>query len=73
FALALPGTVAGSVFVETIFAWPGMGRLMVVSIIARDYPVVMGCAATFAALVIAANLIAEGLMVWADPRTDGER
>ena len=68
FALALPGTVAGSVFVETIFAWPGMGRLMVGAIVARDYPVVMGCAATFAALVIAANLLAEALLPWADPR-----
>ena len=68
FALALPGTVAGSVFVETIFSWPGMGRLMVTSIIARDYPVVMGCAATFAALVIGANLLAEALLPWADPR-----
>ena len=69
FALALPGTVAGSVFIETIFAWPGMGRLMVTSIVARDYPVVMGCAATFAALVIVANLVAEALLPWADPRT----
>ncbi|MEP6990104.1 MAG: ABC transporter permease [bacterium] len=68
FALALPGTVAGSVFVETIFAWPGMGRLMVMAIVARDYPVVMGCAATFAALVIVANLLAEALLPWADPR-----
>jgi peptide/nickel transport system permease protein len=68
FALALPGTVAGSVFVETIFSWPGMGRLMVTSIVARDYPVVMGCAAAFAALVIAANLLAEALLPWADPR-----
>ena len=68
FALALPGTVAGSVFVETIFAWPGMGRLMVTSIVARDYPVVMGCAATFGALVIVANLAAEALLPWADPR-----
>lgn len=68
FALALPGTVAGSVFVETIFAWPGMGRLMVSSIVARDYPVVMGCAATFAAIVIVANLLAEALLPWADPR-----
>ncbi|MEP6617991.1 MAG: ABC transporter permease [bacterium] len=68
FALALPGTVAGSVFVETIFAWPGMGRLMVTAIVARDYPVVMGCAATFAALVIVANLFAEAMLPWADPR-----
>ena len=68
FALALPGTVAGSVFVETIFGWPGMGRLMVTSIVARDYPVVLGCAAMFAAIVIVANLAAEALLPWADPR-----
>ena len=68
FALALPGTVAGSVFVETIFGWPGMGRLMVTSIVARDYPVVLGCAATYAAVVIVANLAAEWLLPWADPR-----
>ena len=71
FALSLPGTVAGSVFVETIFAWPGVGRLMVTSIVARDYPVVMGCAATFAAVVIVANLVAEALLPWADPRVRG--
>ena len=68
FALALPGVVAGSVFVETIFGWPGMGRLMVTSIVARDYPVVLGCAAAYAALVILANLTAEALLPWADPR-----
>ena len=68
FALALPGTVAGSVFIETIFGWPGMGRLMVTSIVARDYPVVLGCAATYGALVLLANLGAEALLPWADPR-----
>lgn len=68
FALALPGTVAGSVFVETIFGWPGMGRLMVSSIVARDYPVVLGSAAAYAAIVIVANLAAELLLPWADPR-----
>jgi peptide/nickel transport system permease protein len=68
FALSLPGTAAGSVFVETIFGWPGMGRLMVTSIVARDYPVVLGCAAAYALVVIVANLIAESLLPWADPR-----
>lgn len=71
FALALPGTVAGSVFVETIFGWPGMGRLMVTSIVARDYPVVLGCAAAYALVVIVANLAAESLLPWADPRLRG--
>ncbi len=71
FALALPGIVAGSVFVETIFGWPGMGRLMVTAIVARDYPVVLGCAAAYAALVIVANLAAESLLGWADPRIRG--
>jgi peptide/nickel transport system permease protein len=68
FALTLPGTVAGSVFIETIFGWPGMGRLMVTSIVSRDYPVVLGCAAAYAAAVIVANLAAELLLPWADPR-----
>jgi len=68
FALALPGTVAGSVFVESIFGWPGMGRLMVTSIVARDYPVALGCAAAYGALVLLANLAAEALLPWADPR-----
>jgi peptide/nickel transport system permease protein len=71
FALALPGTVAGSVFVETIFGWPGMGRLMVTSIVARDYPVALGCAAAYGALVLLANLAAEALLPWADPRVRG--
>ena len=68
FALALPGTIAGSVFIETIFGWPGMGRLMVTSSVARDYPVVLGAASAYAAVVILANLAAELLLPWADPR-----
>ena len=57
-----------ALFVETIFGWPGMGRLMVTSIVARDYPVVLGSAAAYAAIVIVANLAAELLLPWADPR-----
>ncbi|MFN2566579.1 MAG: ABC transporter permease [Gemmatimonadaceae bacterium] len=68
FALALPGVVAGSVFVEFVFAWPGMGRAMVTAIQARDYPVVMGATVVYAALVIAANLGAELALPALDPR-----
>ncbi|HEY7878026.1 MAG TPA: ABC transporter permease [Gemmatimonadaceae bacterium] len=68
FALALPGVLAGSVFVEVVFAWPGMGRLMVTAIFARDYPVVMGAAALYAALVILANLAGDLALPILDPR-----
>jgi peptide/nickel transport system permease protein len=68
FALSLPGVVAGSIFVESVFAWPGMGRLMVNAISARDYPVVLGATLWYAALVIAANLAADVLLPLLDPR-----
>jgi peptide/nickel transport system permease protein len=67
-ALSLPGVVAGSVFVESVFAWPGMGRVMVLAISSRDYPVVMGAALLYAALVIAANLAADLALPLLDPR-----
>ena len=70
FALSLPGVVAGSIFVESVFAWPGMGRLMVNAIAARDYPVVLGATLWYAALVILANLTADVLLPFLDPRRD---
>jgi peptide/nickel transport system permease protein len=69
-ALSLPGVVAGSVFVESVFAWPGMGRVMVMAISARDYPVVMGATVLYAALVILANLAADLVFPLIDPRRD---
>jgi peptide/nickel transport system permease protein len=69
-ALSLPGVVAGSVFVESVFAWPGMGRVMVVAISSRDYPVVMGATVLYAALVILANLAADLALPLIDPRRD---
>jgi peptide/nickel transport system permease protein len=68
FALSLPGVVAGSIFVESVFAWPGMGRLMVSAISARDYPVVLGATVWYAALVIFANLAADVALPLLDPR-----
>lgn len=70
-ALALPGVIAGSVFVESIFAWPGMGRAMLSAIAARDYPVVMGATIVYAALVIVANLVADLSLPLLDPRRRG--
>src|SRR5262245_65896530 len=66
--LSLPGLIGGSVIIESIFAIPGMGQLMVQSVFSRVYPVVMGNLVIVAALTIVANLgasIAHGL---ADPR-----
>lgn len=71
FALSLPGVIAGSIFVESVFAWPGMGRLMVTAINARDYPVVLGVTVWYAGLVIFANLAADVALPLLDPRRAG--
>ena len=68
FGLQLPALFSGVVFVEAIFAWPGMGRVTVQAVLARDYPVVMAATAVFAALVVLGNLLADGLAFLADPR-----
>ncbi|HET7632943.1 MAG TPA: ABC transporter permease [Gemmatimonadaceae bacterium] len=67
-ALALPGLVAGSVFVESVFAWPGMGRALLGAIGARDYPVVMASTLVYAGVVIVANLAADLVLPLLDPR-----
>ena len=67
-ALSLPGVIAGSIFVESIFAWPGMGRAMLQAILARDYPVVLGATIVYAAVVILANLLADLALPLLDPR-----
>lgn len=66
--LSLPGVVAGSVFVESIFAWPGMGRVMLEAINARDYPVVMGATVVYAGIVIFSNAASDLLLHAVDPR-----
>jgi len=67
--LALPALFSGAVFVEAIFAWPGVGQVLVQAVQARDYPVVMAAATISAVLVVAGNLLAEFLATLADPRT----
>ncbi len=66
--LSLPALFSGTVFVEVIFAWPGMGRVMVDAVGARDYPVVMATTAIFASLVVLGNLLADLLYAAVDPR-----
>jgi peptide/nickel transport system permease protein len=66
--LLLNGLVVGAVVVEPIFAWPGLGWLLVQSVFARDYPVVVGGATIAAAVVALVNLLVDVLQVWIDPR-----
>jgi len=66
--LSLPTLFSGAVFIEAIFAWPGVGRVLVEAVLARDYPVVMAATAVSAVLVVLGNLLAELLVRWVDPR-----
>jgi peptide/nickel transport system permease protein len=66
--LSLPTLFSGAVFIEAIFAWPGVGRVLVEAVQARDYPVVMAATAVSALLVVLGNLLAEVLVRWVDPR-----
>ncbi|AEV15716.1 MAG: ABC transporter permease [Thermus sp.] len=60
--------LAGAVITETIFAWPGLGQLLVGSILARDYPVVQGAVLLVAFSFILVNLLVDLLYAWIDPR-----
>jgi peptide/nickel transport system permease protein len=66
--LSLPALFSGAVFVEGVFAWPGVGRVLVEAVTARDYPVVMAATVVSAILVVAGNLLADALAAWVDPR-----
>ena len=66
--LTLPGIIAGSVFVEQVFAWPGLGRTMLSAIAARDYPMVLGLTLVYAAAVVIANLLADLILLRLDAR-----
>jgi peptide/nickel transport system permease protein len=66
--LSLPGLIGGSVIVESIFAIPGMGQLMVQAVFERDYPVIMGNLVIVAVLTLVANLLADLAYGLVDPR-----
>lgn len=60
--------LGGAVVTETIFAWPGVGRLAMTAILQRDYPVVQGCVLLVAVLFVMVNLLVDLLYGWLDPR-----
>lgn len=67
-ALRLPWLVGGAVITETVFSWPGMGRLLVDAVTQRDYPVVQGVVLILATLVLLSNLAADLMYAYLDPR-----
>lgn len=68
FGLILPGLIGGSVITESIFSWPGMGRMAYEAILARDYPVILTVNFASAVLVLAGTFISDLLYLVVDPR-----
>lgn len=66
--LQLPRLVGGAAITETVFSWPGMGRLGVEAALARDYPLVMGVTLVVSAGVVVASLLVDVAQMLADPR-----
>ena len=70
FGLMIPNFIGGSVVVETVFSYPGLGRLFVESVFQRDYPIIMALTMLTATLVVLGNLIADILYAIFDPRIE---
>jgi len=68
FGFLVPSLIGGSVIIETVFAWPGIGRLAYQAVLARDYSVVMTILTISSALTLAGNLVADVLYALVDPR-----
>jgi len=66
--LAFPALFGGAVFVERIFAWPGMGQLMANAVFSRDYPLVVAAALVASLLVVVGSALADIGYAMADPR-----
>lgn len=67
-SLQIPSLFSGALITETIFVWPGIGRLNYDAVLSRDYPVVMGILLITAIIILLSNLIADILYVIIDPR-----
>jgi peptide/nickel transport system permease protein len=68
FGLQIPALIGLSVVIETVFAWPGIGRLLVDAVFKRDFPLVQGIVLFYTVLVIVINLLVDILYVYIDPR-----
>jgi peptide/nickel transport system permease protein len=68
FGLILPGLIGGSVIIESIFSWPGMGRMAYEAILARDYPIILTVNFVSAVLVLVGTFISDLLYLMVDPR-----
>jgi ABC-type dipeptide/oligopeptide/nickel transport system permease component len=68
FGLQFGAVLTGAVITETIFAWPGVGRLLIQAIDFRDYPLVQGCILLIAFAYVGANLLTDLTYGWLDPR-----
>jgi peptide/nickel transport system permease protein len=68
FGLLLPGLIGGSVIIESIFSWPGIGRMAYEAILARDYPIILTVNFISAVLVLAGTFISDLLYMVVDPR-----
>ncbi len=73
FGMSLPFLLGGAVVIETIFAWPGMGRLALSAVNARDYPVILATMMIAAVLTVLGNLLADVTYTLVDPRVSYEK
>jgi len=71
--ILLPTLISGSIILEYIFSWPGIGQLFFNSVMSRDYPTVMGLSFITSLLVLLSTLVADLLYTWVDPRVSYER
>jgi dipeptide transport system permease protein len=69
--LMLGALLTGAVLTETLFSWPGIGRWLVTSVLARDYPVLQGGVLLLALIIVMVNTFVDVLYMWLNPRLRG--
>ena len=66
--ISIGGLIAGTVIVENVFSWPGLGRLITKAILSRDYPVIQGYILIVAVTYICTNTVSDLMSAVVDPR-----